>query len=1067
MNTQPLEPLSERELEVLRLLAEGLSNREIAQRLTLSLETIKWYNRQIYSKLDVRGRTQAAARARELDLLEGGGPPAPSPHIPAQLPSFLTGQPYEPADQPLFVGRDRELASLEGFLAEALMGNGRTLFVEGSAGRGKSTLLAELTNRALNAHPNLLAATGSGSAFAGVGDPYLPFRELVALLTADVERHLEARSISQHQARRLWSAIPETVRTLLDAGPDLLDVFVSGRALLARARQAAQGSAPWLARLEEQLARPRPTDLEQSALFSQLSEFLRQMAKDHPLLILLDDLHWADDASLGLLFHLGRRLAGSRILVVGAYRPEGLAGGRDGQRHPLREVLGELQRTYGEITVDLAAVDQDEVRAFVDALLDAEPNQLDQAFREAFYRQTAGHPLFSVELLREMQKRGNLVQDEAGQWRQGIAVDWQTVPARIEAVIGQRLGHLDDVSRGILEVASVEGETFTAEVVAQVSQIDRREFVARVSRDLVRQHSLLAALGIERLNPAGRQITRYRFQHHLFQAYIYQELDEIQRSYLHEAVGSELETLYQDQLDEIATQLARHFQEAGNQPKAIEYLCRASERATRLAAFDEAIDGFSRALALVHTLADPVQSAQQGFRLYMGLADAQRKAGYFEPALESFQQAAALARESGSAEDLARAALGYEEARWQFNLPAGPAAELLEEALDKLDPAESILRVRVWVNLARTRMPTSSPERVESLLQQALKMARRANDPAALYEALYLNVRGNRRPEMSQERLGMLAEMLQLAETIGSYELAYHPYSWRALEYLERGDIDTFAADEQRYMTHLSSGISQPFYDYSAIILRIAPALLAGLFEEAERLAEQALEIGRQMRVENHDGVYGMQMFTIRREQGRLPELAPVLRLLVNQNPAAAIWRPGLALMFAELDMRPEAAAEFEVLALNSFGNLPRDALWVTNLVYLSEVCVYLGDQERAAILYELLSPYDGRNIVVGFFSGCLGAAARYSALLAMTLADWEAAEGHFEDALAMNEKMGARPWLAHTQYEYGTMLLSRGRSEDRDRAQALLTSALETAVDLGMSALVDDIEAQNKYQST
>jgi tetratricopeptide (TPR) repeat protein len=320
---------------------------------------------------------------------------------------------------------------------------------------------------------------------------------------------------------------------------------------------------------------------------------------------------------------------------------------------------------------------------------------------------------------------------------------------------------------------------------------------------------------------------------------------------------------------------------------------------------------------------------------------------------------------------------------------------------------------------------------------------------------------------MSQERLGMLAEMLQLAETIGSYELAYHPYSWRALEYLERGDIDTFAADEQRYMTHLSSGISQPFYDYSAIILRIAPALLAGLFEEAERLAEQALEIGRQMRVENHDGVYGMQMFTIRREQGRLPELAPVLRLLVNQNPAAAIWRPGLALMFAELDMRPEAAAEFEVLALNSFGNLPRDALWVTNLVYLSEVCVYLGDQERAAILYELLSPYDGRNIVVGFFSGCLGAAARYSALLAMTLADWEAAEGHFEDALAMNEKMGARPWLAHTQYEYGTMLLSRGRSEDRDRAQALLTSALETAVDLGMSALVDDIEAQNKYQST
>lgn len=157
----------------------------------------------------------------------------------------------------------------------------------------------------------------------------------------------------------------------------------------------------------------------------------------------------------------------------------------------------------------------------------------------------------------------------------------------------------------------------------------------------------------------------------------------------------------------------------------------------------------------------------------------------------------------------------------------------------------------------------------------------------------------------------------------------------------------------------------------------------------------------------------------------------------------------------------------FALLALNDFGSLPRDGLWVTNLVFLSEVCAYLGDRERAAILYQLLRPYDGRNIVIGSYSGSLGAAARYLALLALTMSDWQTAERHFEDALAMNERMGGRPWLAHTQYEYGRMLLARGDSQDRDRAQTLLSAALETATDLGMASLIADIEMQNNGPST
>jgi tetratricopeptide (TPR) repeat protein len=798
--------------------------------------------------------------------------------------------------------------------------------------------------------------------------------------------------------------------------------------------------------------------LDQGAVISEFSEFLLELARHHPLLLMLDDLHWADDASLTLLFHLSRRLSSSRILIVGAYRPEALADGLGRKRHLLKEVLTELQRTYGHIFIDIETKEQSESRKFIDALLDSEPNQLSRSFRDAFFQKTGGHPLFCVELLHEMQERGDLVQNEAGEWHVGDSLDWLAIPARVEAVIGQRLGHLDAAIRGTLQAASVEGETFTAEIIAEVCQFDKRELVAIFSRDLIRQQRLLITQGIEQMTPE-RQLTRYRFKHHLFQAYLYNELDEIERSYLHEAVGVALENLYGDHTDEIADQLARHFQEAHNLPKGIKYLLLAGERATRLFAYEEAIAGFQHALEMVPNLPQSPETNQQLFRLYMGLGLAQRKAGVFENSLHSFQKAAGIAREQGSVEELAQAALAYEESRWRVNLPPATSVALLTEALHNLGETNRILQARVWVNRAWALMPISSPDQAERLLQQALEMARQVNDPLVLFDALYLNVRRNRRPESSSERMEMLADMLSLAETLGSFERIGDIYAFRLLEHLERGDIDSFTGDEQYFASQLSKKIHQPFYEYDAIINTVLMTMLAGHFEVAERLVGEALEKGRQMGVENYDGVCSMQMFTIRREQGRLRELAPLVRLIISQNAEASVWKPGLALLYVELDMRSEAQAVFEGLAENEFDALPRDALWVTSLVYLSEVCAYLGDAERATILYRLLSNYNGRNVVVGHKTFCLGAAARYLGLLAATMFDVAAAELHFEDAITMNERMGAHSWLAHTRYDYAALLLAQGQPIDKTQAEALLGESLSSAEALGMHALVEKIE--------
>jgi DNA-binding SARP family transcriptional activator/tetratricopeptide (TPR) repeat protein len=978
----------------------------------------------------------------------------PGPPLP---PAFLEEANGKPTERSHFVARHAEMARLHEQLAEMLAGNGRVLFITGGAGRGKTSLLAEFARRAQENHPDLIVAGGVCNAYAGVGDPYLPFRELLSLLTGAVEARLTARAMTQDQARRLWQLTPFTVQLLLEHAPHLLDTFVSGKALLARASTAATNTAV-LSQLQERVSQPRPlTSLEQSSLFSEYTELLQQLARQRPLLLSLDDLHWADEASLGLLFHLGRRLAGNRILIIGTYRPDALVHGREKNPHPLGNVIDELQRTFGDIDVNLAAADQMDGRAFVDALLDSEPNRLSEPFRQALFQQTGGHPFFTVELLREMQARGSLVQDEAGQWREAGKVDWKNIPTRVEAVIAQRLGRLDNSLQDILRVASVEGELFTLEVAAQVKGLNRRELVERFGRELIKQHRLLAAQGIERLESGGQPLSRYRFQHYLFQAYLYHSLDEVERVYQHEAVGNALETLYGSQVDMIAAQLARHFQEAGLTAKAIQYLQRAGERATRLFAYEEAIDSLHRGLALLKTLPASPENAQQELNLLFALGEATRKVGQFTESLATFQETAVIAREQALPQALARAALGYEDSRWRFNLPAEPAAQLLEEALNVLGETEDILKARLWVNLARTHMTTSSPEQFAAMTQQALEIARRVNDPPALFDALYLIVRGDRRPEKSAERKAMLEEMLRLAQRVGDRERIYDSYGFRLQEFLEMGDMVSFQL-EDNIIAPLIQKLRQPFYNYYPSLIQVVMAVLAGRFADAEQLAQEALEVGRRMRVENVDGVYGMQMFSIRREQGRLRELAPLVRMFVAQNSAATTWRPGLALIYSELDLRAEAQQEFETLAAKAFAALPQDALWITTITYLAEVCAYLGDRERAAILYRFLLPYDGRAIVVGFHTFCYGAAARYLGVLATTMGHWTAAEGHFEDALAMNIRMGARPYLAHTQYQYAAMLLAQGKAKNRKKAKALLDEAMKTAQELGMEGLVEKI---------
>ena len=240
-------------------------------------------------------------------------------------------------------------------------------------------------------------------------------------------------------------------------------------------------------------------------------------------------------------------------------------------------------------------------------------------------------------------------------------------------------------------------------------------------------------------------------------------------------------------------------------------------------------------------------------------------------------------------------------------------------------------------------------------------------------------------------------------------------------------------------------------------------AILHGDFAAAERLAERALEVSQEeIQPEVATGVYGVQMFTTRREQGRLAEVAPLVRRFVAENAEAAAWRPGLALIASDLGFEEEAQRIFDELAATQF-DFPIDARRNITLSYLAEICTRLGDADRAEKLYQLLLPYRDLALLVPIATICCGATARYLGMLAGAMGDWAAAEQHFEASLDLDERLQAWPWLTHTKHEFALMLRARGRPGDCDRAAQLLAEAAASAERFGMAALQGRIRAAAK----
>jgi ABC-type oligopeptide transport system substrate-binding subunit/DNA-binding SARP family transcriptional activator len=535
-----------------------------------------------------------------------------------RFPRSLQEVGQDRVEHPLFVARQTELTRLEDHLQEVLTGKGRAVFIQGEPGSGKTALMNEFSHLAVGANQDLVVAKGIGGAYAGIGDPYQPFREALQMLSGTAGSEWTPAMISKENARRLWSMVPFTARAMLEAGPGLVDLVLPASELALSLRSAAPFEKDLLAVLAELSSRDLALDANHHpALFEEFTSVLQILSQERPLILILDDLQWIDRSSAALLFHLGRHLAGYRLLILAAYRPSEIDRGLGGEEHALKPVIQELARMSTGAIVDLDEADGGD---FLETWIASQPNRLSQAFQDQLYRLTRGHPLFTIELMNDMQQTGDLIQDADGCWVEGKELDWARVPGKVEEVLAGRFQRLPRHDQDILSTASVEGETFTAEIVAEASGQSPQEVIDCLSGPLSKSHRIVEAQQTQRI--AKRRLSQYRFRHSLFQRYFYQQLDSVKRPALHEAVGIALEKIVVGEdlksnlaIRPVVTELARHFEAAGMERKAAEYLLLSGDHARQIHSHQEAIDHYQRALKLLRSLGDYERAARTLMKL--------------------------------------------------------------------------------------------------------------------------------------------------------------------------------------------------------------------------------------------------------------------------------------------------------------------------------------------------------------------------------------------------------------------------------------------------------------------
>jgi hypothetical protein len=868
-------------------------------------------------------------------------------------------------------------------LADAHDGRGGVLLLSGEPGIGKTRLADEVAAHARDQG----IYTVRGRCWEEGGAPaYWPW---VQLLRACM------RSLDPAQLQRCVGA----------GGPELAEL---------------------LPELREQLGDiPRPVVRDPEALrfrlFDAVVSFLGELAAtERPLLVVVDDLHAADEPSLLLLRFLAAAIGDSRVLVLGAYRDT------EPRRDELERLLADLQRERQMTRIPLGGLRRADVETYVRLSADggASPQVVD-----ALHSQTAGNPLFIVETVRLLAADDQLESTDIG----GI------VPTGVRDAVNRRLAPLPDAARQALTVASVLGREFDPEALEQLAGD-----VAVDGVDVAIEARLVTAA------PGAPGVLV--FSHALVRDALYEAIPSRRRRELHRQAAEALERRQAADLGRHLAQLARHFYEAAEDERARLYATQAAELAASRLAYEEA----ARLYGLALTLAERSEDAEDAelCDLLLGLGDARARAGDDAGARDTFLRAAEVARRAGLAEPLGRAALGY-GGRWVWTKGRGDPhlLPLLEEAVRTLPSEDSALRARLLARLAAGPLGIegdASMARRRALSAEAVDIARRVGDPAVLAWTLDGRKVAIWAPDTLEEQWEIMDEMRELAERAGDPEQIVDARICRLIKLIERSELDQFEV-EFTAARRVADELGQPGQRWLVTVHEPMYALLTGRLAGAEQLIEQAFELGRNSAPWNARIARLRERVVLCGLEGRLEDVEEELRAAATDEVLYPSVTAALASLYADMGDAGRCREAFESLAGQAFAGIAFDDVWTYTIGTLAHACHFLEDRERAAVLYERLEPWAHRNLVAPI-EASLGSAAWPLGRLAATLGEVEAAVGWFERAAAANEQAGALPWAAHARLDHARLLVTTG---DHASAEPLLAAASDAYRALGMDAWV------------
>jgi class 3 adenylate cyclase len=801
------------------------------------------------------------------------------------------------------IGRDAELATLSDALKHVSAGAGcEVVLVGGEPGQGKSTLVSEVARRAHEGGATVLL----GRCAEEVGSPYRPFEEAFRHYVAHAGDGVLGAHVVQHGGE-LARLVPSLRQRLVD-----VPGFETG-----------------------------DQDSERYLLFAAAVSLLDTAAEERPVVLLLEDLHWADPPSLQMLRYLVANTNSNALLVLGTYRDADIAIGR-----PLNDALAALRREHRVSFLALGGIGYDGVVAFMESAAGHELGEDAIALAAAIYGETDGNPFFVSEVLRHLSETGVIVQDETGRWsaarpREGIAL-----PESLRQVIGARVARLGAPAAELLLIASVIGREFDLDLLAAVASVDEDAVlnVLEVAQAAALVHEALAAPG------------RYGFSHALVQLALYEGLGPTRRARLHYRVGEALERLSRDGALDRAGELARHYSLASGPErvvKAVEYARAAGDAALASLAPEDALHYFSQALGLVDGSAHPDEALRADLLTGLGVAQLQTGSPDFR---ETLLDAARSARAAGDNTRLVTAALANNRG---FHSGLGAVdrerVEVLEAALGASLPEDSAPRARLLATLC-CELTFGPLERRLRLAADAKAMARRLRDPATFASVCNLCGVPLRIPSELAGQFADATEALGAIEPVGDPISLFWASNLVVIEGTRAGEFDV-AARSLETMKAIAGRVRQPMLAWTTLFSEAAQAILHGHADRAEALATEALDLGTSSGQPDAFANYGTQLMGVRLIQGRAGELVDLVRDIAERHPNMPTYRSVLGACLLDAGDVDGARGLLEQASGEGFA-LPVDTTWLDGIVVYTRLTIELEEPAAAGQLFALLEPH-------------------------------------------------------------------------------------------------------------